>query len=243
MNFEDAELLAGSLPDAMPPLAVDIDGTLTDASSAVDPRAFPVLRAWPSTLVIATGKAMPYPVALCHFLGIPPHLIAENGGVVLEGETETISFQGDRQAAQAVAEAYESRGYSLGWGQADLVNRWRETELAVSRDSPLEPLEEIANEHGLDVVDTGYAYHVKSPGLTKGAGLEVFAEFRGLEPESFAFIGDSANDVPGFEAAGHSIAVSNAAESAKDTADCVTEQTYGDGFLEAVEMLGELTTD
>jgi phosphoglycolate phosphatase (TIGR01487 family) len=237
MDFADSARLAARLPDDLPPLAANIDGTLTDGNGGIDPRVFPVCRAWPAPLVVATGKSMPYPVALCEFLDIDPLVIAENGGVVLVGRSGTLQFEGDRQGAQAVLDAYRERGHDLGWGTADLVNRWRETELTVSRDSPLEPLSEIAREHGLEVVDTGYAYHVKSPAVTKGKGLRVVADDLGRAPAEFAAVGDSENDAATFEVAGHALAVANADETAKATADRVTDASYADGFLEAVEWL------
>ena len=239
MNFDfaDSARLAASLPDSLPPLAVDIDGTLTDSNRAVDPRVFPVLQAWPSVLVIATGKAMPYPVALCEFLGLEKRVIAENGGVVIADRDSPVSFLADPAATNAVAKEYQRRGYSLGWGEANLVNRWRETELAVSRDAPLEPLEEIATAHGLTVVDTGYAYHVHASAVNKGVGLREIATSLERDPRGFAFVGDSPNDVPGFDVAGVAVTVANAPESVKREADYVTESGYGDGFLEAVEWL------
>lgn len=237
MNFEQSLQLANSLPDSLPPLTVDIDGTLTDQTRAVDPRVVPALQSWPSTLVIATGKAMPYPVALCEFLGIEPRVIAENGGVVIPSRDSDVVFLADPEAAQAVATAYQERGHSLGWGTANLVNRWRETELAVSRASPLEPLEELADEYGLTVVDTGYAYHVHSSDVDKGVGLERISAELGHETGDFTFVGDSANDIPGFALVKTAVTVDNAPDEVKSRADYVTSQSYGAGFLEAVEWL------
>jgi len=227
------------IPDVVPPLAVDIDGTLTDDQRAVDPRIFPVLRAWNAPVIVATGKAMPYPVALCEFLGIDQTVIAENGGVALVERAGNIQFQGDRESASAVAREYQDQGYDLGWGASDLVNRWRETEIAVSRDSPLEPLEEIAGEYGLEVVDTGFAYHVKSPTVTKGTGLEVITSELGIDPADVVAVGDSRNDIPTFELVGTSIAVANANEPTQRAADHVTDASYADGFLEAIEWVTE----
>jgi phosphoglycolate phosphatase (TIGR01487 family) len=225
-----------SPPADAPPLVVDIDGTLTDESRGVDPRVFPVLRAWPAPVVVATGKAMPFPVALCEFLALPVNVIAENGGVVVAGR-DTVRIEGDREAADAVAAAYRAEGFDLGWGGADLPNRWRETELAVSREAPLEPLERIAADHGLEVVDTGFAYHVKSAAIDKGVGLRGICAELDCDPEEFLAVGDSQNDVATFELAGVSIAVANADDAARAAADTVTDAAYGDGFLEAVASL------
>ncbi len=232
-------------PADMPPLAVDIDGTLTDRNRVVDSRVFDALREWPAPVVVATGKALPYPVALCEFLGLPTLVVAENGGVVcLVTETvEEFVVAGDREGAENVVETYRAAGHELGWDSLDLINRWRETEVAVSRDSPLEPLTEIAMEHGLSVVDTGFAYHVKSPDVDKGQGLKIAADRLGYSPSEFVAIGDSENDAATFRIVDQSFAVANADETAKQAADRVTEHSYADGFLEALRVVqsGELT--
>lgn len=221
------------------PLAVDIDGTLTRPDKSLDPRVIDPLRAWAAEapVVIATGKAFPYPVALCEFVGIPISVVAENGGVVCVETEDVLVYEGDRTAAQAVAEAYVEAGNDLGWGAVDLVNRWRETEVAVSRESPRDPLEELAAEHGLEVVDTGYAYHVKTPAMDKATGLVTAANRLGYDPPEFVAIGDSENDAELFGLVGRALAVDNADETAKAAADAVMDMGYADGFLEAVERL------
>ena len=217
-----------------PPLAVDIDGTLTDGTGALDFRACSVVADWPAPVVVATGKSFPYPVSLCQFLGIPVRIIAENGGVVAVADTDAVEFLGDRAAAQAVVEAYEAAGYDIGYAETDFANRWRETEVALSRSAPLEPLTELAEEHGLEVIDTGYAYHVKDPAMSKGAALSVVAEELGTEPSAFVAVGDSQNDASTFEVAGDAVAVANADDAARAAADRQTDAGYGEGFLEAV---------
>lgn len=239
MDFTDSLDLASSLPDSLGPLIADIDGTLTDDNRALEPLVMPVIHEWPAPVIIATGKAMPFPVALSEFLGLEPNVIAENGGVALVGRSGTVEFTGDPEAADAVVDAYLEAGYDLGWGAANLPNRWRETEIAVSRESPLEPLERIAENHGLVVVDTGYAYHVKSPAQSKGRALGVLAEELGIAPADCVAIGDSINDVSTFEVVGNSVAVANADEDARQAADHVTESGFGAGFLEAVAWLAE----
>jgi phosphoglycolate phosphatase (TIGR01487 family) len=219
-----------------PPLAVDIDGTLTDDQRRVDPRVLPVLREWDAPVVVATGKAFPYPVAMCEFLGLPITVVAENGGVVaIEGDD--VVFTGDPDAAWAVAEEYREEGHALGWGEPDFVNRWRETEVAVNRDQPLAPLERIAAAHGLQVVDTGFAYHVKSPEVDKGGGLVAVADELGLSADAFAAVGDSENDADMFRVAGESYAVANADGAAKAAAETLLEESHADGFLAAVDAI------
>ena len=220
----------------LPPLALDVDGTMTRPDGGLDPRVFNVLREWPAPVVVATGKSFPYPIALCGFIGMPENVIAETGGVT--HANDEVRINGDGEAARAVAQEYVEAGYDLGWGATDLVNRWRETEVAVAMDQPLEPLEAIAARHGQEVVDTGYAYHIKDPAISKGLGLETVAESLGLVPDTFVAVGDSENDISTFEVAGRSFAVANADEGARAAADDITNGAHADGLLEALDRLG-----
>lgn len=229
-------------PADAPPLAIDIDGTLTDRNRVVDPRVFDALQEWPAPVVVATGKALPYPVALCEFLGLPAVVIAENGGVVcLATETvEEFVVAGDREGAKRVVEAYRAAGHELGWDSLDLINRWRETEVAVSRDSPLAPPRRNCRRTRSLCGGYGFAYHVKSPDVDKGNGLEIVAERLEYSPTEFVAIGDSENDASTFQIVGQSFAVANADETAKRTADRVTDAAYADGFLEALRVVQEV---
>ncbi|MDJ1430953.1 HAD-IIB family hydrolase [Halostagnicola sp. A-GB9-2] len=219
-----------------PPLVLDIDGTLTRPEGwGIDPRLFDPLLEWEAPVVIATGKAFPYPVALCHFAGIPELVVAENGGAVYTGDD--VFFTADRDAAEAVAREYEAAGYSLGWGPEDTVNRWRETEIAVQHDQPVEPLREIADGYGLEVVDTGYAYHVKDPAPNKGDGVRTIAEHTNLDLEEAVAVGDSENDVSTFEVVGRSFAVGNADDAARGAADEVLEDVHADATLGVIERV------
>ncbi len=216
----------------VPPLVLDIDGTLTEAHGRIDPRVFEVLPGWDAPVVLATGKAFPYPVALAHFLGLPEVVIAENGGVVVG--RDGVRFQGDPDRARAAVAAFEERGGDLGWEAPDTVNRWRETELAAALSADETLLRAVAAEFDLELVDTGYAYHLKTPGVEKGDGLRAVAAGLDRPPESFVAVGDSENDVSTFRVAGRSFAVANADAAARAAADTVLEASHMDGTLAAL---------
>jgi hypothetical protein len=221
-----------------PPLALDIDGTLTTPTDRIDPRAFEVLPEWDAPVVLATGKAFPYPVALAHYLGLEETVIAENGGVVLVDDE--VRLQGDPERARDAYEAFVDRGGVPGVSRTDTLNRWRETELGLSLETADEALlREVAASFDLEVVDTGFLYHLKTPGVEKGDGLRVVADALGLDVEAFVAVGDSVNDVSTFEAAGRSFAVANADDAAREAADAVLEAGHMDGTLEALERVAD----
>ncbi|ELY96694.1 SPP-like hydrolase [Natrialba chahannaoensis JCM 10990] len=219
-----------------PPLVLDIDGTLTRSDGwGIDPRVFDPLREWDAPVVLATGKAFPYPIALCHFIGVPELVVAENGGIVYTGDA--VHVTADADAARTVAAEYRAAGYGLGWGDDDTVNRWREAEVAVSRDQPLEPLRELAAAAGLEVIDTGYAYHVKDTDQNKGDGISIIADNVGFDLADCVAIGDSINDVSTFEAVGRSFAVANADDAARAVADEVLAEAHADGTLSVLDRV------
>jgi phosphoglycolate phosphatase (TIGR01487 family) len=221
----------------VPPLALDIDGTLTTPEHTVAPRAFSLLAGWEAPVVLATGKAFPYPVALCQFAGIPERVVAENGGVALaDGD---LRYAGDPDRVDAAVEAFRDRGGDLGWDGVDTVNRWRETEVAARRTADEALLREVAAEFDLDFVDTGYAYHLKSAGVSKGDALAGVAEILGYDPAEFVAVGDSENDASTFDVVGESYAVANADGTAKRAADHVLDRSHVDGTLDALRAVGK----
>lgn len=216
----------------VPPLALDIDGTLTTPEHTIAPRALSLLAGWDAPVVLATGKAFPYPVALCQFAGIPERVVAENGGVALaDGE---LTYAGDSDRVDAAIDAFRERGGDLGWDGVDTVNRWRETEIAASRTADEELLRAVAAEFELAFVDTGYAYHLKSANVNKGLALAGVAEILGFDPSEFVAVGDSENDASMFEVVGDSYAVANADEIATQAADHVLDRGHVDGTLDAL---------
>lgn len=219
------------------PLVLDIDGTMSRPDRSIEGRVIDAVRDWNAPVVIATGKAFPYPVALCDFIGIETRVIAENGGIVCTDEA--VQVNGDGEAARRAARDLEDAGYDLGWDDADLINRWRETEVAVDREVPREAVDEHAARYGLEVVDSGYAFHVKSGDVDKGLGLETVAALMDQSPADFAAVGDSENDVETFAVAGVSYAVANADERARAAADHVTDGSYADGLLEAMRAIAD----
>ena len=81
---------------------------------------------------------------------------------------------------------------------------------------------------------------ILNPRVSKGQGLLLALENRGIKPEETIAFGDEENDLPMFKAAGLSVAPANAKESVKSKADLVMGSNAEDGiaaFLEEAFLL------
>jgi Cof subfamily protein (haloacid dehalogenase superfamily) len=71
--------------------------------------------------------------------------------------------------------------------------------------------------------------------VSKGRGLRLALEYRGLEPSQAMAFGDEENDLPMFEAAAYAAAPSNAKESVLNAADLVIGSNTEDGLAAFLE--------
>ncbi len=80
-----------------------------------------------------------------------------------------------------------------------------------------------------------YYVDVTSPQANKGTVLEDLCVYLKIAPSQTITIGDMPSDVLMFKKSGFSIAMGNASEEVKHTADMVTESNTEEGFAKAVE--------
>lgn len=73
---------------------------------------------------------------------------------------------------------------------------------------------------------------------SKGTGILKVCEKLGLDVQDTYAVGDSVNDLPMFEAAGHSIAMGNSSDFVKTQASYVTNSLHEDGIYHAMEHFG-----
>jgi Cof subfamily protein (haloacid dehalogenase superfamily) len=76
---------------------------------------------------------------------------------------------------------------------------------------------------------------VMNASVSKGRGLSLVLEHRGLKPEEVIAFGDEENDLPMFKIAAYSVAPANAKETVKAAADFVTLSNTEDGVADFLE--------
>lgn len=215
-------------------LVIDIDGTITHMDRKLSLKAAAKLRSLDIPVVIATGNVLCYAKATAKLVGVCCNIIAENGGVIIDG------FDHEPIVSDVIHEcedAYEFLSSRFDMEKLDSVHR--KTEIVLRNNFDVEDARKLLGSRfpGIEIIDTHFAIHIKSRKINKGTGLMKMAELMGLKTSDFIAIGDSVNDLEMLEEAGFAIAVGNADDFLKDVADYVSTATYGDGTAEAVDFL------
>ncbi|WP_292375162.1 phosphoglycolate phosphatase [Methanosarcina sp. UBA411] len=215
-------------------IVADIDGTITCEKRELHLGAMKKIRSLKVPVMLATGNTLCYARTASRLIGLDGAVIAENGGAI------TIRFDLQGTFEESLEECEKAYSFlSEYFKLTKLDPLYRKTEIALRRDFDLEKARTLLKTQNLDVemVDTKYAIHIKSTKINKGVGLMKLASIMGLKSEDFVAIGDSENDVEMFEVSGFGIAVGNGDEIIKEAADYVTEASFGDGTVEALEFL------
>ncbi len=212
-------------------IVVDVDGTITFADRSLDFRAVEALRGLKVPVVIATGNVLCFARATSKLVGTGGIVIAENGGVVEYGKVES-----DTSHMKECEEAFEFLSRHFALERIDPENRI--TEIGLRRNFDVEEARRMLEEFPeVEIVDTGFAVHIKSKRINKGMGLKRVAQMMGLDARELVAIGDSPNDIEMLKVSGFGVAVGNAHPEVKKVARMVTKGEYGAGVAEAV---GEL---
>ncbi|MFZ3166824.1 MAG: phosphoglycolate phosphatase [Candidatus Methanoperedens sp.] len=213
-------------------VVVDVDGTITYSDRSIDCKAVMALRSLHVPVVIATGNVLCVARAVAKLLGTSGIVMAENGGVVECGkvESDTSHIKECREALEILKQHFSPLE------MLDLENRI--TEIGLRRNFDAEEARKfLGKDAPVDIVDTGFAIHIKSKKINKGTGLKRIAQMMGLDARDFVAFGDSPNDIEMLEVAGFGVAVGNAHPDLKRIAKMVTKGEHGMGVEEAVREL------
>jgi len=221
----------GEKPMKVKGIAVDIDGTLTDEWRKLHLEAVRLLRELEGRgpeVVLATGNVLCVAETTRTMLGVKGPLIAENGGI--------ISFNGEVEYLARVEEVEKAYHYLKNKLPVKKIpgSEYRKTEVALVRDYTGEEIAGILRGFEVEVVDTKFAVHLKSPRVSKGRALEMIGKRLGIKLEEFVALGDSDNDRDMLEKAGFSISIG---EDLKEVADYCIPSVHGGGGKEALEAV------
>lgn len=215
-------------------LATDYDGTLAHHGQVDAPtiQALEKLKAAGRKLLMVTGRELPDLQRVFDRFELFDLIVAENGSLLYFPETREERLVATAPPPELVA-GLAARGVaplSVGRG---IVATWEPNEAAVL---------EVIRDLGLEwqIIFNKGAVMVLPPGVNKATGLEAALAAMKLSPLNVVGIGDAENDHAFLTACGCSVAVANALDAVKETADLVTVGDHGAGVAEAIEaMLSE----
>jgi len=183
-------------------------------------------------VVLVTGNVACFVSAISRLIGASEEIVAENGGVV------KLSYDGDEIILGDKSLCIRAYNHLKKFLDIDMVDmRYRLSEVALRSGFNTEKAKEILKDFDVDIVDSGFAVHIKKRGLNKMTGLSYLADKKGWSLDRIIAIGDSENDIEMIKGAGLGIAVGNSYEDLKMQADYVTKKNYGDGVAEALTYL------
>lgn len=215
----------------------DIDGTLTDDNRRLSLDAVKEIRRLIDSdipVVLASGNTVCFLDGLSHMIGTKGVIIAENGGVFRNEYLGEKHIVGNKnlcmEAYKKIIDEIKPKGEELRLFSAE----YRFSDVAFSRDIDIETARDIIKDTGVEAVDTGFAIHLHSPGISKGAAFEKLANIMGLKTKDFLCTGDSLNDVEMLKLSGISVTPSNGSSEAKSVANHITEKPFGEGTAEAL---------
>ncbi|MEE8167369.1 MAG: phosphoglycolate phosphatase [Candidatus Hydrothermarchaeales archaeon] len=220
-------------------VAIDIDGTLTDAGRRLDLDAVSRLRELEDLgvkVILATGNILCIAEAISIMIGTSGPLIAENGGVIMDPKSGKTSYRGN---IDLVKKAFQ---HLMGIYKVQKVSRseLRKTEIAIYRDIEVGRVKEALNDFPVSIVDTKFAIHIKDAEVNKGTALVKVAEMMNIKLRDIVAIGDSENDREMLQVAGYAISVG---EGLRDVSDYTTKEKLGKGGREALDVVLRMKRD
>lgn len=230
-------------------VALDVDGTLLDGQGQLSPQRATALEALAAVVptVFATGKTWPSIRDLVTRFDLAgPHVICNGAALVTSaGDIEVLAALDD-DVADEVADELRGRGHAVATYLDDgtsVAPAPDERFAAISAVGEPEPRVGTRGAHRVlkllavlrpdeegdlrslgagtaRIQRTGPAFlEWNAPAASKGAALARLADELGLDLADVVAVGDSENDVPMLEAAGHGVAVRNSSPAAVRAAD------------------------
>jgi hypothetical protein len=210
-------------------LATDGDGTCLKDNKMLDETAAALqqLRSAGVRLLLVTGE---HPNELKEFphLELFDHVIAENGGVIVDQNTGAEELLGPRPPAELLV-ALNNAGVTMHVGRVLIAT---ETDSRPIVDSVIDRLRldwhTVPNRKDLLVLPAG---------VDKATGLSTVLKRLQISPQHVAAVGDAENDCAMIEYCGLGVAVGNGVPRVKECAKLVMRGHAGHGVIELANRL------
>ncbi len=212
-------------------LAADYDGTLA-RHGRVDERtwaALSKLRESGRKVILVTGRELDELLELVPEPTIFDRIVAENGALIYDPAKKSEHPVAPGPSAELVAELQKRGVDRISVGRV-IVATWEPFQ-----DIVLSTIKDLGLE--MQVIFNKGAVMILPSGINKASGLAEALSALGLSRHNVVAIGDAENDHALLQSAECGVAVANALESLKITADMVMQADHGAGVCELVECI------
>ncbi|NPC91556.1 HAD family phosphatase [Bacillus sp. WMMC1349] len=232
-------------------VALDMDGTLLNAEHAISEENKQAIKEAEEKgvhVVLSTGRTLRTAREFAESLGLTSYLITVNGSEIWDSSFNLVERQvlhpDHVQMMWGLRNQYETNFWACSvdkvW-RADFpediyAHEW----LKFGFDIPdhhvrNQVLEELKKNKELEITNSSPTnIEVNTIGINKGAALTKVSERLGFSMKNVMAVGDSLNDIAMIKQAGLGVAMGNAQEIVKKTADWVTETNIKNGVAKAI---------
>ncbi len=234
------------MPNNLKAVAIDLDGTLFDDNFPPPINVIAKLRSVQAkgiTVMLCSGRALPYLTGVAKILGLNGPLIAEDGMIVFDQTTGKKYVMGDVKQLEAIRKIASQQ---ITEGVETKKPQHIKELIFTLEPNPNIPLQllyektlEIKTHHNLalNISRSNQMVNILPDGTNKGAALKKATEIIGISCDQIAAFGDSLNDLPMLRASGFPVAVGNAEKEVKEISKYICNNDIGEGVLEGLNML------
>lgn len=236
-------------------IALDMDGTLLNKQSEISPANLEALHACLDrgiNVCLATGRGIYNVSPFIDQIGVELPLVTANGSEVWEDRSRLHSRIVMDAALVVELHSLAVKHNVWFWGSASdrVYNRdswcddpyeveWLKFGYYTEDADVLAELRKKAEEmDSFEITNSHPANLEFNPkGVNKAAGLEIVCELLGMSMDQVIAVGDSLNDIAMIRAAGLGVAMGNAQDIVKETADKVTLHHDDDGVAHIIQQI------
>ncbi|MED4801383.1 phosphoglycolate phosphatase [Bacillus atrophaeus] len=232
-------------------IAIDMDGTLLNDEQLISEGNRQAIREAEDKgvyVVISTGRTLMTCRELAESLKLSSYLITANGSEIWDSEFNLVERQLlHTDHIQMMWDLKNKHNTNFWASTVDKVWRgefpesitdheWLKFGFDIEDDDIRnEVLKELKKNKELEITNSSPTnIEVNALGINKAAALAKVSEKLGFTMENVMAMGDSLNDIAMIEKAGVGIAMGNAQDIVKETADWVTDTNIEDGVAKAI---------
>ncbi|CAM3049110.1 Cof-type HAD-IIB family hydrolase [Paenibacillus sediminis] len=233
-------------------LALDMDGTLLTDEQEISPETEKWIKKAADAGVhvcLSTGRAFVNAVPYAKQLGLSTPMITVNGSEVWRAPHELhrrvlMDVELIKQLYQIAVEkntwfwAYSVSGlYNKdSWAKDIEQEEWLKFGYHTEDDEVRHDiLMQLQNMKGLEITNSSpYNLEINPQGVSKASGIQEVCKLLDIDMSEAVAVGDSTNDLAAIQAVGLGVAMGNAQQVVKESADVVVASNNEDGIVEVI---------